>query len=267
MSQSDWLSRFTNETPDPGTVACVWLGQAGYLFKTDRGTTVLLDPYLSDYAEMMWGLKRVVPPAFDYTGWSPDLLLSTHWHEDHLDLPLVKHYAGVAGQAGITLVGSHASIARSTSWGWPIDGAISLSAGESVDIDDVSIEATFARHETPEAPAPDAIGFLLTLSGRTIWNVGDTEYDARVLPPGPDAPEVMLTPINGAGGNLDADEAALLAWKTQPKAVIPNHYDMWAPQDFGPGATLDPEQFKTTLARLGGGPTVRVLTVGEIVTL
>ncbi len=264
MPQPDWHTRFVNETPGPGTVSCVWLGQAGYLFKTDRGTTLLLDPYLTDYAEMMWGLKRIVPPAFDYTDWAPDILLSTHWHEDHLDLPVVKHYIG---QPGVTLVGSFASIVRSTSWGWPNERAISLSAGESVDIGDVSIEATFARHETPEAPAPDAIGFLLTLSGRTIWNVGDTEYDARVFPPGPDAPEVMITPINGVGGNLDVDEAALLAWKTQPAVVIPNHYNMWAPESFGPGATLDPEQFKGTLIRLGGGPTVRVLSVGEVVTL
>ena len=264
MSQPDWHTRFIDETPDPGTVACVWLGQAGYLFKTDRGTTVLLDPYLTDYAEMMWGLKRVVPPAFDYTAWAPDILLSTHWHEDHLDMPLVKHYAT---RPNVTFIAPPACTARAIAWGWDSGRVVTIRTGETVDHADAGITASFARHETPEAPAPDAIGFLLTLSGRSIWNVGDTEYDARVLPPGPDTPEVMITPINGVGGNLDADEAALLTWKTQPSLVIPNHYDMWAPQDFGPGATLDPEQFKGTLSRLGGGPEVRVLTVGEIVTL
>jgi L-ascorbate 6-phosphate lactonase len=31
-----------------GTIACAWLGQAGYLLKTRGGLTVMIDPYLSD---------------------------------------------------------------------------------------------------------------------------------------------------------------------------------------------------------------------------
>jgi len=46
----------------------------------------------------------------------------------------------------------------------------------------VQVTATFARHETPTAPAPDAIGFLLDVGGVRIWNVADTEYDARLRP-------------------------------------------------------------------------------------
>ncbi len=157
-------SQITALTVPPGTAACVWLGQGGYLFKSPQGVTVMVDAYLSDYAEAMWGVTRAIPPVVDPGRFTPDVFLATHWHEDHLDLPVVKHYAG---QPDVTLVGSIASIARSTSWGWPHERTVSLTAGESVDIGDVGIAATFARHETPEAPAPDAIGFLLSAAARS----------------------------------------------------------------------------------------------------
>ena len=192
---------------------------------------------------------------------TPDLLLTTHWHEDHLDMPVIKHYAT---QPNVTLVGPPSCTARAPGWGWDSERVVTLRTGDTVNLVDVGITATFARHETPEAPALDAIGFALTLSGLNIWNVGDTEYDARVLPSHGSTPDVMLIPINGVGGNLDADEAALLTWKTQPKIVIPNHYNMWSPEGFGPGATLDPAAFAATLDRLGGGPEVRVLEVGVV---
>ena len=44
-----------------GTVAVVWLGQAGYLLKTSKGTIIMIDPYLTDWAETQWGLKRQIP--------------------------------------------------------------------------------------------------------------------------------------------------------------------------------------------------------------
>ena len=44
----------------PGTVACVWLGQAGYLLKSPAGVIVMMDPYLSDWAEYTWGVRRIV---------------------------------------------------------------------------------------------------------------------------------------------------------------------------------------------------------------
>jgi L-ascorbate metabolism protein UlaG (beta-lactamase superfamily) len=76
--------------------------------------------------------------------------------------------------------------------------------------------------------------------------------------------DVMLVPINGVGGNMNAHEAALLAWQIAPRIAIPMHYGMWEDADYGPGATLDPESFRQTLAKLGGTSEVRVLSPGEI---
>jgi L-ascorbate metabolism protein UlaG (beta-lactamase superfamily) len=64
---------------------------------------------------------------------------------------------------------------------------------------------------------------------------------------------------------MSAHEAALLVWHVAPRIAVPMHYGMWPDEQYGPGATLDPETFRATLDRLGGTSDVRVLVPGEIV--
>jgi L-ascorbate 6-phosphate lactonase len=46
-----------------GGVRLWWLGQAGFAFKSAGGAIVYVDPYLSDAAERLHGLKRLsLPP-------------------------------------------------------------------------------------------------------------------------------------------------------------------------------------------------------------
>jgi L-ascorbate 6-phosphate lactonase len=247
----------------PGTAAGLWLGRAGYWLKSPGGVSLLIDPYLTESAEAVWGVKRVVPPAIDHTRYAPDLFLSTHWHEDHLDPPVVRHYAT---RPDVVFVGSPSSAVRAGIWGWSAERIVSLRPGEIYRHGDVAMTATFALHDEEVAPTPDAIGFLLDLGGTRIWHVGDSVYTWQLRAMREANLDVMLVPINGGAGNCDAEEAAFLAWKVRPKVATPNHYDMWAPADFGPDATLDPAVFVETLARLGGDVAAKVLTVGEIVT-
>jgi L-ascorbate 6-phosphate lactonase len=249
---------------EPGTVACVWLAQASYLFKSPAGVIIMIDPYLSDYAEAQWGMKRNIPPVIDSDRIKPDLLLCTHWHEDHLDAPLVKLWA--AKEEPGYFGGSIACTPRAKAWGWPADRVVELDLGMTFTLEDVTVTAHFARHETPEAPACDAVSFLLDIGGVRIWDVADTEYDARLKPMRDERLDVAIYPINGVGGNMNAYEAALLAWHVGAKVSIPMHYNMWEPEVFGPGATLDPQIFAETYRKLGGTNEVQILEVGEIVT-
>lgn len=65
---------------------CIWLGQAGFLFITHGGTTVMIDPIFP----IRWKKSRARPitgqvpvqPEFLCT---PDVLLITHSHADHMD--------------------------------------------------------------------------------------------------------------------------------------------------------------------------------------
>jgi L-ascorbate metabolism protein UlaG (beta-lactamase superfamily) len=78
----------------PGTVACAWLGQAGYLMKTSSGVTVMIDPYFSDEVEKHEGLKRLFPPPITTDEMQPDILLVSYGHLDHLDEPVIRALAG-----------------------------------------------------------------------------------------------------------------------------------------------------------------------------
>ena len=254
-------SQISSLTVSPGSAACVWLGQGGYLFKSPRGVTVMVDAYLSDYAEAFWGVTRAIPPVIDPAQFAPDVFLTTHWHEDHLDAPTARHYAS---QPNIIFGGPESCVARAQIWGWPAARTVRLERGESHQFGDVAVTATFARHEEEVAMTGDAVGFLLDVGEVRFWDVADSEYDARLRPMREEGIDVMLVPINGVGGNMNAHEAALLAWQVAPRIAVPMHYGMWPDEQYGPSATLDPQTFRDTLARLGSQAVVQVLEPGEI---
>ena len=108
---------------------------------------------------------------------------------------------------------------------------------------------------------------VVTVDGVSIFHSGDGEYDSRVWQglAGVEL-DVGLVAINGTGGNMDVEEAALMTSKLAPGLAIPMHYGMWADAHYGPGATIDPEVFVATYARLSDGPS-RILTIGETIDL
>ncbi len=160
--------------------------------------------------------------------------------------------------------GPASCVERAVVWGWPRERTAVLECGDRHLQGDVEVTATFARHDEDAALTLDAVGFLLDIAGVRIWNVADSEYDARLRPMRDERIDVMLVPINGVGGNMNAHEAALLAWQLAPRVAVPMHYGMWADADYGPGATLDPALFRRTLERLGGTSEVRILEPGQI---
>ncbi len=80
--------------PDRGLYAA-WLGHATVLLKID-GTTILTDPVFSarvglGLGVVTLGLKRMVAPALAMPDLPPiDLILITHAHFDHLDIPSLR---------------------------------------------------------------------------------------------------------------------------------------------------------------------------------
>jgi L-ascorbate 6-phosphate lactonase len=257
-------SRFKNLSVRPGTIACAWLGQAGYLLKTHVGLTVMIDPYFSDECEKEDGLKRLFPPPINADELVPDVVLVTHGHLDHFDEPTIRMFAS-AGRT--TLVAPPSCTDRASNLGWRPAKLRSLRPGQSVTRSGCQITATFARHTLP-----DAIGYLLAIDGIRLWHSGDTEYDQNLRALAKQKLDVAFICINGGGGNMNAHEAALLAWQLKPRAVVPMHYGMWSVEDYryrgaAPDATPDPALFSSTLNKLSTRVRVRELKVGSVVTL
>lgn len=257
-------AKLTELEVQPGTGAIAWLGQAGFAIKSSGGTIALIDPYLSEYAEIAWGMHRAVPTPLEPDELIPDLILITHWHEDHLDKPTLIAYRD---NPAVMLMAPASSLARASAWGWPVERQVRIERGDTITFGDFEITATFARHDEISAPVPDAIGFRINAGDLRVWHVGDSEYDARLRELRNESIDVMLVPINGVGGNMNAYEAALLTWWVDPPVAVPMHYDMWAPADFGPGATLDPEIFSSALRTYGSSTVPFVMNRGDIAVL
>lgn len=249
----------------PGRVMAWWLGGTGFVFKTAAGTQIYVDPYFSNCVAGIFGVERAFPAPIAADEARPDLLLATHWHEDHLDpegLPIL------ARSSQARFMAPPSCVSRLLGWGVPRDRVEALSAGERRQFRDVTIDAVPARHiaGVPGWECDDAIGLLLDFGGLRVYHSGDTEYDLRLrgLAYNREQPiDVCLLVINGAGGNMNAHEAALLAWQLGAGTVVPMHHLLWKDFSGGEQATLDPQLLAETYRRLGGRGEVRALEVGE----
>ena len=252
-------------TVAPGTLALWWLGGTGFVFKTPAGTQVYVDPYFSNCAAAIFGVERAFPPPVPAQDARPDLLIATHWHEDHLD-PLGIPVVAKSSQCQFLTPPS--CVSRMAGWGIARDRITPITVGQTHEFRDISVTAVAARHiaGVPGWETDDAVGVLLDFGGLRVYHSGDTEYDVRLRALAYDKQHPIhasLLVINGTGGNMNAHEAALLGWQLGARVVIPMHHILWQGNTGGEQATLDPRLFESTYRRLGGVGEVHMLAVGE----
>jgi L-ascorbate 6-phosphate lactonase len=222
-----------------GSLAIFWLAQAGFVFKTPTDKIVYIDPYLTDsvhrqLSHLLYGFKRMVLPPIAPEEVEADVLVCTHSHEDHLDVDLIPV---VARNRATHFVGAPDCAPKFAALGLAADRFTILRKGETLDFGDFRLTGVYADHGEL---APDALGVLLRADGITVWQVGDTAYRPDkwqdVFRQGID---VILPPINGAFGNLNAVEAARLAGDAGAKVAIPCHFWMFAEHGGNPAQFLE----------------------------
>jgi L-ascorbate 6-phosphate lactonase len=238
-----------------GTAVIWWLYQAGIVVKSPGGIVLAIDPYLSDALLELYNVPRSVPAPLDPAGVELDAVLASHSHPDHLDPGSISAFAS---HAQTRFIGPPMVADAVVEAGVDRDRTVALRRGDVTRVGDVSVRAVCARHPFAPLPAPDAIGFLLEVGEASIYHSGDTEYDSDIVGD-VDEPSAAFIVMNGTGGNMNAHEAALLAWRLRAKTAIPFHYGLWHDEGYGPGATLDPGTFVETYARLAPGARALVL--------
>ncbi len=260
--------RVAQQVVSPGQVVAWWLGGSGFIFKTPAGTQIYIDPYLSSSAEAIFGLgnRRGFPSPIRAEDVRADALISTHWHEDHLDpgaVPVIAQHSRAT-----RFIMPPSATGRALSWGVPRDRVVALVVGQSLHVADVKITAVPARHEAgiPGWEVPDAVGVVLESESLKIYHTGDTEYDVRLRLLRHEGMDAVIACINGVTGNMNAHEAALLAWHLGAKTVIPMHHLLWEGSPGGLEATLDLTLFAETYRKLGGAGRVVLPEVGGAIT-
>lgn len=199
-----------------------WLGQAGFMITTSRGKRIAIDPYLSDSCNALVGFKRMVPSPISMTKFDADYLLISHEHPDHLDIEL---YQELLKKPHIQIYANNHCKQTVEDSGFSSSRIQEISIGDVLDLDGVRIQILCADHG---ALCPDALGFIITDNGLSVYFAGDTAYSPALLQPALEAkPDIALLPINGAFGNLDSLQAAQFAAALNCKTVIPCHYWMF----------------------------------------
>jgi len=234
--------------PSHGSVGIFWLGQAGFLFKTDSEKLIAVDPYLSDCCARYAGFKRLLPRLFQPYDLTFDALIATHAHYDHLDidaLPMLLDNGRTEFFGAYDTKAECEKLKITQNVNYIAPGDVFHAAGEMV-------TATECDHGELSR---DAVGIILEIGKRRIYIMGDTCYHPELL----DNElyhdlDVLILPINGAFGNLNEHEAALVAKKLNAKLTIPCHF--WNFAEHGG----DPAKFAQEMQ---DGPAFRIMRPGE----
>lgn len=240
--------------PGRGQVALLWLGQAGFVLKSNGGTILYLDAYLSHSVERKFGpqWKRLMPPPMPAEDVNCDWFISTHEHDDHLDVDSIPI---ISRNPRVHFAGPRECMAYYRSINIPEDRCLELFPGKQVTMGDFSCTAVFADHGDL---APDTIGLLIETDGLCIYHTGDTALRPQQMQTAiARQPQIILPCINGAYGNLNADTAAELVRLTGSRLVIPTHF--WTFVEH----RGDPWQFQKNCQNLAPHAQVRWLTQGE----
>ena len=214
------LKDIANVSADKGNVLVYWLGGSGYVLKFDDGFVICIDPYLSDCVERMFGFKRLFRPTIEAAELHFDALLISHSHGDHLDVDsfaeLVKANPGCRIFAATDCVEFLDEQKSSYT---------AITTGDTFTVGRVKVEAVPADHGDL---SPEALGFLVSFAGRTMYFAGDTCYNKEMLRPVIDRkPDIAVPCINGGFGNMDPQQAAEFVAACESKIAIPTHYGLF----------------------------------------
>jgi L-ascorbate metabolism protein UlaG (beta-lactamase superfamily) len=221
------------------------------------GAVLLTDPVLRE--RILHLRRRGSVPALSRT---PDAVLISHAHMDHLDLPSLDRLGGPAPL--VVPRGVARTLARRD-----LGAVHELVAGERIELAGLTVRATPAEHDGrrwPLGPALPSLGYVIEGPPR-IYFAGDTDLFDGMAELGP--VDVALLPVAGWGprvgaGHLDPERAAAAVEAVRPALAVPIHWGTLSAPGSGHG---DPEtpahRFAELVARGTPGTDVRVLAPGE----
>jgi L-ascorbate metabolism protein UlaG (beta-lactamase superfamily) len=246
-------------------VRVTWWGHSTVAIE-DRGVRLLTDPVLRGRLGHL-RRRRGRTPTLDLV--TPDAVLVSHLHADHLDVVSLRRLDGsvrliVPRGAGAFLRQVDAGLSRRCE---------EIVAGEEITIGTVRVRAVPANHGAARGPwsrhrAP-ALGY--TVHGdHTAWFAGDTDLFDGMGELGP--LDVALIPVGGWGptlgrGHLDPGAAAEAVRRSAPAWAVPIHFGTFWPigcERVRPDRFHAPgDEFATLAAGVAPSTRVRVLDPGE----
>ena len=217
-----------------GSVQVWWLGGAGFAFKTAAGQVWLVDPYLTDSVERLFGFKRMCPPPLRPEEARCDVVFCTHDHADHLDIDTLPAIA--RNNPGCLFAGPASCIKGFRDLGMAPARLVELPVSGRAAVAGVTVHTANSDHGDA---APDAVTSLLDFGGVRVLHSGDTSLcPVRFKPLYDLRPDLLLPCINGNFGNMNHIDAAQMAQQAKPHTVIPHHFWLFVEHGGDPAGFL-----------------------------
>src|SRR5215216_4973954 len=222
-----------------------FLGQSCFEL-TAGGATVLTDPFLT-------GNPLAAASADEV---SPDVILLTHGHADHLG-----DTVDIAKRTGATVL-AIVELANEIG-GAGVENVVDPNLGGTVQFDWGWVKLVPAWHTavSPSGTAHTPAGLLIHYGGHLIYHLGDTALfsDLKLVARRGDKVDLALVPIGGHF-TMDRYDAVTAVEFVNPSQVIPIHYGTFPPVE------TDAEAFKSDVQNAGFSE-VLVLNPGDTHTL
>jgi L-ascorbate metabolism protein UlaG (beta-lactamase superfamily) len=243
-----------------------FIGHSTLLVDMD-GTSILTDPLLRD---RLGHLHRHAPPPEREGLAAPDVILISHLHLDHLDIPSLL---SLGKDRRLIVPPGAGPLLRRRGFS-QVD---ELKPGESADIASLRITATPADHSgfrPPLGPTGVPLGFVIAGS-RRVYFAGDTDIFPGMADLAGEL-DVALIPVWGWGralgpGHLDPQRAARALTLLQPSLAIPIHWGTFAARGIrkrDPSFLVEPpRRFAEYAALLAPQVTVKILQPGDRTTI
>ncbi|MGW1001826.1 MBL fold metallo-hydrolase [Streptomyces sp. NPDC002520] len=258
--------------PPVSGLRVTWMGHSSVLAEID-GHRVLFDPVWGERCSPFpfAGPKRLHPVPLPLAALGPvDVVVISHDHYDHLDMPTIKALAGTDTLFAVPLgVGAHLE-----HWGVSADRLRELDWHEATKVGGLTLTATPARHFCGRGLRNTQhtlwASWVVQGEEHRIYHSGDTGYfdgfkeigadhgpfDVTMIQIGAYSdfwPDIHMTPAEGLRAHLDLQGGA------PHGALLPIH---WGTFNLAPHAWAEPGEWSKDAAE-GAGQTVAVPRPGE----
>lgn len=219
---------------NPNAVTAAWLGHSSVLLNF-YGVTILTDPVLfkrvgADTVFGTIGAKRLVAPALKVDQLPPiDLVMLSHAHMDHFDLPTLRQ---LPGNPRVVTAKSTADLFRDT----PLENPQELAWGESARIEtqrgDVAVKAFEVNHwgaRWRHDKHRGYNGYIIEREGKKLIYGGDTAWSDSFRSLRSEGPfDLAIMPIGAYQpwicSHCTPEQAARMANDAGAKYFLPVHF-------------------------------------------
>jgi len=261
-------------SPDPDHVRATWIGHASFLIQVG-GWNLLVDPVYSDHCAPvpLPRLRRKRPPGLPWEDLPPiDLVLITHSHFDHLDLPTLRRLPG--RPRGVVPAGLAQWLARRVPWKVEeLDWWQSLDLGRGLRVTSVPAQH-FAARNWWDHNRSHWCGWVMCHGNLRVYATGDSGYcpvfaeigerlgpmDVSLIPIGAYEPRWFMQAMH-----LNPEEAVQVHADVRSRRSLASHWGTFDLTDEPMGEP--PERLARALQEKGlTHSTFRTLGIGETFT-